>query len=192
MQDSHDLPFQRKRHKTFHQFRKIRIQLRSRYQIDQDLPGCISPTHQQMPQISLMAHLMIIGKSLFLTVIQHTGQNLRQIFMYQLTVGCGQHIIGTSLFMESQCQRAVFFGISEREFHLIAVTEFCRTSLDSLKNIIRVSVFIHLPTVFDRCVQESADLLLLHLQLVAVIHGLIHASSTLRKDGTDRFSRFKR
>ena len=184
MQDSHDLPFQRKRHKTFHQFRKIRIQLRSRYQIDQDLPGCISPTHQQMPQISLMAHLMIIGKSLFLTVIQHTGQNLRQIFMYQLTVGCGQHIIGTSLFMESQCQRAVFFGISEREF--------CRTSLDSLKNIIRVSVFIHLPTVFDRCVQESADLLLLHLQLVAVIHGLIHASSTLRKDGTDRFSRFKR
>ena len=145
-----------------------------------------------MSQIAFMAHLMIVGKSLFFTVIQHTGQDLRQIFMYQLTVGCSQHIIGASLFMESQCQRTVFFGISERKFHLITVTEFCRASLDSLKNIVWVSVFIHLTTVFDGCVQESSDLFLFHLQLMAVVHGLVHTSATLWKDGTDRFSRLKR
>lgn len=109
------------------------------------------------------------------------GKAIASQLAKELGIHCYENRILTLASQLSGLDENVFQEVNEKLREEGGFTSF-------LRGLPRAKGYISL----FRCVQESADLLLLHLQLVAVIHGLIHASSTLRKDGTDRFSRFKR
>ena len=151
--------------------------------MDQNLSCSHTAAEKQMAQISCMLHLFIIGNVSFQEVFMHTSQDFRHIFMNQLTVICCKNIIGTAFFVQTQRQRTILICITKGEFHFISISEFNGTSMNSLPLVI---------SAVQCTIQQFTNLTFFHFELVFIGHGLIHASSTFRKNATDRFSCFKR
>ena len=89
----------------------------------------------------------------------------------------------TAFFVQTQRQRTILICITKGEFHFISISEFNGASMNSLPLVI---------SAVQCTIQQFANLTFFHFELVFIGHGLIHASSTFRKNATDRFSCFKR
>ena len=107
----------------------------------------------------------------------HAVYDLVIVVMHDGTVCCGKYIVGTAFSVQSQCQRAVFFGIAKGKFHFIAVSGLHRASLDALEYICRIAVFIYLPGCPDGIVHQLFHLCFFQSQLICICHGLVHTSA---------------
>ena len=61
----------------------------------------------------------------------NASQDFCHIFVHQFAVICSKYIIGTSFFVQSQCQWTVLICIPKGKLHLVTVCKFNRTSMDS-------------------------------------------------------------
>ena len=141
-------------------------------------------SHYQMPQISLMAHSVIITN----TASDVFGCKVRQNrLQYQSIIRiCDpaafyrHHIIKTAAPMHSQRKRSVLHLIPESKFHLIPIAVHLRTTL----NTFPVPVFL-LP--LQTGIQQAFYLFSLNPELFLIGHGKIGASSAHAKMGTRKF-----
>ena len=188
MHDSDNLTFQRQCQKLFFQRFQVVLFLRGRYQMDQNFTGSHASSQHQMAQITCMLQFSVIRSTFFSEKFSYTGQDIRHILMHQFTVICIQDIIRTSLLMKAKGKRSVFDFISKRKFHLIAVSEFDRASVNTLPFKSCISILIYLTTL-DQCLfQKLSYLCLFHMKLVFIGHCLIHAATTCWKIAAYRFS----
>ena len=188
MHDSDNLTFQRQCQKLFFQRFQVVLFLRGRYQMDQNFTRSHASSQHQMAQITCMLQFSVIRSTFFSEKFSYAGQDISHILMHQFTVICIQDIIRTSLLMKAKGKRSVFDFISKRKFHLIAVSEFDWTSVDSFPFKICISILIHL-TALDQCsFQKLPNLCFLHMKLIFIGHCLIHASATCREITAYRLS----
>ena len=188
MHDSNNLALQRKSQKLIFQRFQIILFLRGRYQMNQNFTGSHASSQHQMAQITGMLQFSVISSTFFSEKFSYTGQDISHILMHQLTVICIQDIISTSLLMKAKGKRSVFDFISKRKFHLIAVSEFNRTSVDSFPFKISFSILVNLTTLDQCSFQKFPNLCFLHMKLIFIGHCLIHAAATCRKITAYRFS----
>ena len=139
-----------------------------------------------------MTHFMIISKVLFFAVIQNCFYNFIKIFVNQFAVCYVHYIISAAFFVEPQCQRAVFVLVAKRKFHLVSVSELLGAAFDPVKNIIRISIRIHLAAFCQCSLDQCTHLRTFHIQLVFVGYGLVHAAAAGWKNAADRLSYFQR
>ena len=103
--------------------------------------------------------------------------------MHDFAVARGQDIVGASLFMKSERQRAVLVFIAEGKLHFIPVCKLLRTSLDSKERIIGLH---------EGIVEQFFHLTGLHCKLILITHRLVHASAAGRENTADRIALFHR
>ena len=188
MHDSNNPALQWKSQKLIFQRFQIILFLSGRYKMHQNLTGSNTSSQHQVPQITGVLQFPVIRSSFFSEKFSYTSQDIRHILMHQLTVVSIQDIIRTSFLMKAKGKRSVFDFISKRKFHLIAVSEFDRTSVDSFPFKICISILIHL-TALDQCsFQKLPNLCFLHMKLIFIGHCLIHASATCREITAYRLS----
>ena len=145
-----------------------------------------------MAQIPFMLHLSVNCGGMLPEISLDTVHDQIIILIYNGTVRCRQHIIGTAFSVQPQCQRTVFFSVAEGKFHFIAVCCLFRAGFNSLEYIIRLSRLIHLTCCPDGIIQKLFHLFLFHLQLFFVGHGLVGTASALRELGAHGLSCFQR
>ena len=187
MHDPHDPALKGKRKKHLLQRLQIVLLLAGGNKMDQDFPCRHSSSQDKMAQISRVLHFMIVGDIALPEIIPHAYKNIRHILMDQLTVVCIQHVVGAAFFVQAQRQRPVLIFVAEGKLHLIPVSEFFRTSVDSLPDIIRLSFAVRLPALYQDRLQQLPDLPFLHLKLGFIRHSLIHTASAGGKRTAHRF-----
>ena len=109
-----------------------------RDQIDQDFLCLYCFSHQQMTQISFMAHPMVKWNILRSEICYRCTQDLAVVIIHNPTFIHSYNVIETSPLVHTKCQRTILYFITKRIFHFISVTKLLRTFSDSLKNILRI------------------------------------------------------
>ena len=112
--------------------------------------------------------------------------------MHDFAVARGQDIVGASLFMKSERQRAVLVFIAEGKLHFIPVCKLLRTSLDAKERRIGLPRLIDLAGLHEGIVEQFFHLPGLHCKLILITHRLVHASAAGRENTADRIALFHR
>ena len=86
---------------------------------------------KQVAQITSMLHFLIMHSPKLCKKVQHTGKDRRHIRMHQLAVRRCQYVVSAAFLVQTKRKRTIFIFISKGKFHLITVTKFNRTSVDS-------------------------------------------------------------
>ncbi|CDE67694.1 unknown [Blautia sp. CAG:37] len=192
MEESDNLSFQRQTKHFLHERHQIPLFLACGDEVYQDFSGILGSSHQQVAQVTLVAYLVVVTCVPLFKVRQHAGQNLCEILMHDFAVARGQDIVGASLFMKSERQRAVLVFIAEGKLHFIPVCKLLRTSLDSKERIIGLPRLIDLAGLHEGIVEQFFHLTGLHCKLILITHRLVHASAAGRENTADRIALFHR
>ena len=147
------------------------------YQIDKKIPGGGGSTHNQMPQIPLVAASMIERKCEAPAYIKHSLQNFLKIIVDNTAVFHGNNIIIAVLPVHSQCQRTAHVFIAKGKLHFIAVSEDGRTWLNTFELFLR-----------HQSLQQFFHLVFLQFQLVFVRKLTVHTSAAASEMAAVRFN----
>ena len=108
-----------------------------------------------------LRHLLLLPQPCCGKILPHCPQNQTIIRIHNPAVFYRNHIIKAAPPVHAQRKGAVFYLISKRKFHFVAVFVLRRTSLDAFPT----PVFL---LSAQTGIQQTFHLLFLHLQLIAV------------------------
>ena len=170
MQNSGEFSVQRKGKQSLFPAFQINFLLRCRYKRCKDFSRPGRPAHQQMPQISLMGIAMIKGRLFLFKITKCLPQDRTVIVVHKTTAIHRYDIIKAAFFMHAQRQRSILYLVSERKFHLIAVSVINGALTDRLDLTDALLFGKHR-------LQQLPDLVFLYLQAFFIWHGNIAASA---------------
>ena len=121
MKDPHNCAGQLQLQHTRYPVHIRKIQLAGGYQINENITGFNTLSHEQMPQISLMSLFVVKRHGIFAEIVLNTAQDFAIIFIDDAAFIHRDDIIKLPRLCMPSAKRTVLVFVSEGEFHLVSV-----------------------------------------------------------------------